>query len=72
MLCRKSQGLTPGSCSMSALNLASSQSLVLGAPFTASSAAGAASAAALGLRFSPYCTCRPHDKSDILSMSNQF
>ena len=56
---------------MSALNLASSQSLVLGAPFTASSAAGAASAAALGLRFSPYCTCRPHHLSGILCTSIQ-
>ncbi len=68
MLCRKGQGLTPGSLSMSALNLASSQSLVLGAPFTASSAAGAASAAALGLTFSPHCTCRSHGMSDDLSL----
>lgn len=42
---------------MSALNLASSHSLVLLAPFTGASAPGAASVASFGLRFSPYCTC---------------
>ena len=46
---------TSGSFSMSDLNLASSQSLVL-VPFSLSSAEGAASAASLGLLISPYCT----------------
>lgn len=45
---------TPGSLSMSDLNLASSQSLVV-VPLSLGSAEGAAPAASLGLLISPYC-----------------
>ena len=46
---------TPGSLSMSDLNLASSQSRVV-VPLSLGSAEGAAPAASLGLLISPYCT----------------